>query len=132
MTLEGSADQPQLPPIVVVNDYLAAWLAQVGVIAALRSRAEVGGSFHVHVSLTRVALWLISLGLFDKEWAYRTVGSCYQHAYLDPETFAATTSLGEYQGVTEQVTMSLTPGRYDPVLVPRGASRAEWLSRPVT
>ena len=131
MTLEGSADQPQLPPIVVVNDYLAAWLAQVGVIAALRRRAEVGGSYHVHVSLTRVALWLISLGIFDKEWAHRTAGSCEQHAYLDPDTFAATTALGDYQGVTEQVTMSRTPGRYDPVLIPRGASRAEWLSRPV-
>jgi crotonobetainyl-CoA:carnitine CoA-transferase CaiB-like acyl-CoA transferase len=129
MALEGSAEQPMLPPIVVVNDYLASWLAQVGVIAALRMRAESGGSYHVHVSLTRTALWLISLGIFDKEWAHRTAGSSERHRYLDPKTFTTETSLGVYQGIAEQVEMTGTPGRYDPVLQARGASRAEWLSR---
>lgn len=127
MALEGSADQPQLPPIVVVNDYLASWLAQVGVVAALRRRADEGGSYHVHVSLSRIALWILSLGLFDREWAHRTAGSSEEHTYLDPETFVAQTPMGEYQGVTEQVEMSLTPGQYDPVLIARGSSRAEWL-----
>lgn len=130
MALEGSEQQPQLPPIVVVNDYLASWLAQVGVIAALRRRAEEGGSYHVHVSLSRIALWIISLGLFDKDWAYRTAGSSEEHRYLDPETFDAMTAMGAYQGVAEQVTMSLTPGRYDPVLAARGSSPATWLPRP--
>jgi crotonobetainyl-CoA:carnitine CoA-transferase CaiB-like acyl-CoA transferase len=127
MALEGSPEQPQLPPIAVVNDYLVSWLAQVGVVAAVRRRAAEGGSYHVHVSLTRVALWTLSLGIFDKDWAHRTAESGDEHRYLDPETFTAATPLGDYQGVTEQVTMSLTPGRYDPVLVPRGASRLEWL-----
>lgn len=126
MALEGTPDQPQLPPIIVINDYLASWLAQVGVVAALRRRAEEGGSYHVHVSLSRIALWILSLGVFDKDWAHQTAGSSEEHIYLDPETFAATTPLGDYQGVTEQVDMSLTPGRYDPVLVPRGSSRPEW------
>jgi len=126
MALEGSADQPQLPPIVVVNDYLTSWLAQVGVVAALRRRAEEGGSYHVHVSLTRVALWLLSLGIFDKAWAHATAESSDAHRYLDPETFTAATPLGDYQGVTDQVAMSHTPGAYDPVLIARGASRLEW------
>lgn len=127
MALEGSIEQPQLPPIIVINDYLASWLAQVGVVAALRRRAEEGGSYHVHVSLSRIALWIISLGLFDREWAHRTAGSNETHSYLDPEVFHAETPMGQYQGVTDQVAMSLTPGRYNPVLVPRGANRAEWL-----
>lgn len=126
MALEGTADQPQLPPIIVINDYLASWLAQVGVVAALRRRAEDGGSYHVHVSLSRIALWILSLGIFDKDWAHQTAGSSEEHTYLDPETFTAETPLGDYQGVTEQVEMSLTPGRYDPVLVPRGSCRPEW------
>ncbi|MDG2004508.1 MAG: CoA transferase [Novosphingobium sp.] len=126
MSLEGSEEQPQLPPVVVVNDYLTSWLAQVGVVAALRRRAEEGGSYHVHVSLTRVALWLVSLGIFDKEWAHQTAGSTDMHRYLDPDTFRAKTPLGDYQGVTDQVSMSLTPGKYRQVLVPRGASRLEW------
>lgn len=127
MALEGSIEQPQLPPIIVINDYLASWLAQVGVVAALRRRAEEGGSYHVHVSLSRIALWIISLGLFDKDWAHRTAGTSELHNYLDPEIFRADTPMGEYQGVAEQVSMSLTPGRYDPVLVPRGSGRAAWL-----
>lgn len=126
MALEGSADAPQLPPIIVVNDYLASWLAQLGLIAALKRRAEEGGSYHVHVSLTRIALWILSLGIFDKDWAHRIAGGEEQHRFLEPETFEAATPLGDYQGVTEQVAMSLTPGRYDPVLLPRGSCRPEW------
>lgn len=126
MTLEGSERQPQLPPVIVVSDYLCSWLAQVGVVSALRRRAAEGGSYHVHVSLTRAALWMMSLGILDKDWAYRTAGSTNRHRYLDPETFQAATPMGDYQGVTDQVLMSQTPGGYDPVLAARGASRPEW------
>jgi crotonobetainyl-CoA:carnitine CoA-transferase CaiB-like acyl-CoA transferase len=126
LALEGSNDAPQLPPVVVVNDYLASWLAQVGIVSALRRRAREGGSYHVHVSLSRVALWILSLGIFDKEWAYRSAGASEEHRYLDPETFTAETGLGDYQGVTEQVAMSETPGFYDPVLIARGSSRPQW------
>lgn len=126
MALEGTEAAPQLPPVVVVNDYLTSWIAQVGVVAALRRRAQEGGSYHVHVSLTRVALWLISLGIFDKDWAHAKAGSSEEHSYLDPETFFAETPLGDYQGIAEQVSMSLTPGAYDPVLIARGSSRLEW------
>lgn len=126
MLLEGGGEAPRLPPILVVNDYIVPWLAQAGVVAALRKRATDGGSYHVHVSLTRVALWILSLGLFDREWAHARAGQGEQHRYLDPETFTADTGLGAYQGVTDQVAMSATPGRYDPVLVARGSSAREW------
>ena len=126
MLLEGGGTAPRLPPILVVNDYIVPWLAQVGVVAALRRRASEGGSYHVHVSLTRVALWILSLGILDREWAHATAGSDERHRYLDPETFTAETGLGAYQGVTDQVRMSATPGRYDPVLVARGASSRTW------
>jgi crotonobetainyl-CoA:carnitine CoA-transferase CaiB-like acyl-CoA transferase len=130
-TLQGSTDKPELPPIGVINDYLTAWLAQAGIVSALRRRAEEGGSYHVHVSLTRVALWILSMGIFDGEWARRTAGSTDAHHYLDPEIFCAETPMGDYQGVTDQVSMSVTPGAYHPVLVPRGSSRLEWLARQV-
>jgi hypothetical protein len=84
------------------------------------------------VSLTRVALWILTLGIFDREYALATAGTGERHAYLDPGTFTADTSLGRYQGVTEQVIMSATPGGYDPVLVPRGSCAAAWLSTPAT
>lgn len=129
MTLEGSSDQPVLPPIGVVNDYLVPWLATTGICAALMRRATEGGSYRVHISLTRIALWIISLGVFDKEYARATAGTGERHAYLDPETFTAETPLGHYQGVTDQVRMSGTPGSFATVLVPRGSGRPEWLPR---
>jgi crotonobetainyl-CoA:carnitine CoA-transferase CaiB-like acyl-CoA transferase len=126
MLLEGSTDRPRLPPIMVVNDYIVPWLAQAGVAAALRRRADEGGSWHVHVSLTRVALWILSLGIFDREWAHSVAGTAGEHEYLDPETFTAATPMGAYQGVTDQVEMSATPGAYDPVLDARGSAPPAW------
>ncbi|GLY40566.1 carnitine dehydratase [Amycolatopsis sp. NBRC 101858] len=127
MTLEGSPDQPVLPHIGVVNDYLVPWLATAGICGALMRRATEGGSYRVHISLTRIALWIISLGVFDKEYARSVAGTGERHAYLDPETFTAPTPLGLYQGVTDQVRMSETPGSYATILVPRGSGRPEWL-----
>jgi hypothetical protein len=43
--------------------------------------------------------------------------------------FEAETPCGHYQGVTDQVVMSGTPGFFAVPLVPRGSSRAEWLAR---
>ncbi|NUP28496.1 MAG: carnitine dehydratase [Nocardia sp.] len=126
MQLEGGESGPRLPPVMVVNDYIVSWLLTAGIVEALARRAEHGGSYRVHVSLTRAALWILSLGVFDREYAHATAGRGEEHRYLDPETFTADTPLGHYQGVTEQVWMSRTPGRYRTVLVPRGSGRAEW------
>ena len=69
MTLEGSVDKPKLPPIVVVNDYVISWLLELGVIKALERRAKEGGSYSVSVSLSKVSAYLMSLGIFDKDYA---------------------------------------------------------------
>jgi crotonobetainyl-CoA:carnitine CoA-transferase CaiB-like acyl-CoA transferase len=126
MLLEGGGARPLLPPILVVNDYIVSWLMTVGAVQALRRRAVEGGSYRVHVSLTRAALWILSLGVFDLGYAKAAAGSDERHAYLDPETFTADTPLGHYQGVTEQIRMSQTPGHYRHPLLPRGAARPAW------
>jgi hypothetical protein len=127
MTLEGSADAPKLPPVMVVNDNIVAWLSTTGAIAALMRRAREGGSYRVHVSLTRVSLWLYSLGLFDKGFAIETAGKPGRHEHLEPDLFTAETLSGTYQGVTDQVGMSRTPGAYRTVLMPRGSGKPVWL-----
>ncbi|MFI7344064.1 CoA transferase [Streptomyces sp. NPDC050085] len=124
--LEGDGDRPALPPITVVNDYLVAWFLAAGIVEALRRRARDGGSYRVHVSLTRVALWILSLGIFDQSYAHTVAGTGDEHAYLDPETFTAHTPLGDYQGVTDQIHLSRTPGAYRHVLLPLGSSRPTW------
>ena len=109
------------------NDYVAGWLATVGVLQALKRRAVEGGSYKVVVSLSKVTLWLMSMGIFDKAYAAKMAGSADEHTYVAPDQFSAVTPLGLYTGVTEQVVMTETPGRYRFVLEPRGAAQPQWL-----
>src|SRR6201993_4330769 len=125
--IEGSPTQPKQPPIVPICDNIVAWLGSAGILEALRRRAIEGGSYRVVVSLTRVVLWQLSLGIFDRAYAKATAGSTDEHTYIAPDLFTAETPLGTYQGMTDQIVMSRTPGSFRTVLVPRGASKPEWL-----
>ena len=107
---------------------MVGWLGTVGILEALRRRARDGGSYKVTMSLSRSVLWLMSLGVFDKEYAKATAGTSDEHAYVAPDLFAAETPLGSYQGMTDQTIMSRTPGAFRTVLVPRGSSKPEWLA----
>src|SRR4051794_4700575 len=127
-TIEGSSTRPKQPPIVPICDNVVAWLGTTGILAALRRRAIEGGSYRVTVSLTRTVLWLLSLGILDKGYARVTAGSSDEHAYIAPDLFTAETPLGTYQGMTDQIVMSRTPGSFRTVLVPRGSSKPEWLA----
>ena len=127
--IEGSPSQPKQPPIVPICDNVVAWLGTTGILEALRRRAIEGGSYRVTVSLTRVVLWLLSLGIFDKAYAKATAGSTDEHTYSTPDLFTAETPMGTYQGMTDQIVLSRTPGAYRTVLVPRGSSKPEWLGK---
>ena len=126
-TIEGSPTRPKEPVIVPICDNVVGWLGTTGILAALRRRAIEGGSYRVVVSLTRTVLWLLSLGIFDKAYAKATAGSSDEHTYIAPDLFTAETPLGTYQGMTDQIVLSRTPGAYRTVLVPRGSSKPEWL-----
>ncbi|OAA55122.1 CoA-transferase family III domain protein [Cordyceps fumosorosea ARSEF 2679] len=62
-----SDGRPSLPPTYLLNDYLAAILGAAGIVVALRRRATQGGSYRVHVNLSRVAMWVQSLGMFEAD-----------------------------------------------------------------
>jgi crotonobetainyl-CoA:carnitine CoA-transferase CaiB-like acyl-CoA transferase len=128
-SVEGSPTKPKQPPIVPICDNVVGWLGTAGVLAALRRRAIEGGSYRVVVSLTRTVLWQLSLGIFDKDYAKATAGSSDEHRYVAPDLFVAETPLGTYQGTTDQVVLSRIPEAFRTILVPRGSSRPEWLSR---
>ena len=125
--IEGTPTFPKSPVIVPISDNVVGWLGTVGVLEALRRRATEGGSYRVVVSLTRTVLWLLSLGIFDKEYAAATAGSSDEHTYVAPDLFTAETPLGSYQGMTDQVVMSRTKESYRTVLAPRGSSKPQWL-----
>jgi crotonobetainyl-CoA:carnitine CoA-transferase CaiB-like acyl-CoA transferase len=125
--IEGTPTFPKSPVIVPICDNVVGWLGTVGILEALRRRATEGGSYRVVVSLTRTVLWLLSLGIFDKEYAAATAGSSDEHTYVAPDLFTAETALGTYQGMTDQVVMSRTNESYRTVLAPRGSSKPHWL-----
>src|SRR5256886_2337450 len=83
--IEGSPTQPKQPPIVPICDNVVGWLGTTGILAALPRRAIEGGSYRVVVSLTRTVLWMLSLGIFDKEYAKATVGSSDEHMLIAPD-----------------------------------------------
>lgn len=60
-----SDGRPSLPPTYLLNDYLAAILGAAGIVEALRRRTTQGGSYRVHINLSRVAMWVQSLGMFE-------------------------------------------------------------------
>jgi crotonobetainyl-CoA:carnitine CoA-transferase CaiB-like acyl-CoA transferase len=126
---EGTLDQPKLTEILVVNDYVTSWLASTAVAAALKRRATAGGSYRIEISLARVALWLMQIGYFDKSYASEAANLGEDHLYLPPDLFTADTPCGRYQGVTDQIFMSRTPGRFKTTLCPRGSSRPDWLAQ---
>jgi crotonobetainyl-CoA:carnitine CoA-transferase CaiB-like acyl-CoA transferase len=127
-SIEGTPTQPKSPAIIPICDNVVGWLGTVGVLEALRRRAIEGGSYRVVVSLTRTVLWLLSMGIFDKAYARETAGSKDEHTYVAPDLFTAETPLGTYQGFTDQVVLSRTPGAFRTVLAPRGSSKPEWLA----
>jgi crotonobetainyl-CoA:carnitine CoA-transferase CaiB-like acyl-CoA transferase len=126
---EGTFENPALTEIFVVNDYLMSWLSAMAVASTLKRRATEGGSYRIRLSLVRVSLWLLHQGIFDKAYALEVGGSGGDHAYLPPTTFGADTPCGHYQGVTDQVKMSDTPGSFKFPVVPRGSSKPVWLPR---
>ena len=123
MTIEGSDAEPRLPVTVLLNDYITGYMGAIGAVAALVKRATEGGSWHVTVSLTRTAMWCGSLGLVDPALA----GSDEEHRLREPLPYDAPSPLGDVHMLAPPVRFSRTPPSWpDPILVPRGSSRAEW------
>lgn len=122
-----NTDTPHMTPTIgIICDYVTAWLTTVGTLEALKRRAKDGGSYKVSVSLASTVAWLLSLGIFDQEYAYKTANSTDEHAYVEPDPIYAQTPMGYYKGVKEQVEMTKTPGHYKYLLEPMYASKPEW------
>jgi crotonobetainyl-CoA:carnitine CoA-transferase CaiB-like acyl-CoA transferase len=125
MTIEGTEAEPRLPVTGLINDYITGYMGAVGAAAGLVKRATEGGSWHVTVNLTRTAMWCRSLGLVDPALA----GKGDEHSLREPAPYDAPTPLGDVHMLAPPVRFSRTqPAWRDPILVPRGSSRAEWRS----
>lgn len=125
----GSADQPQLPNDVnVVCDFMTGYLATIGVQAALLRRAREGGSYRVSVNLAQTIMLEQAIGFVDTEMLlkYDTLGD--EHKPLPPTLQTGQTAFGEFTRLGSQVDLSATPEYWaDPMIVPIGSCRPEWL-----
>jgi crotonobetainyl-CoA:carnitine CoA-transferase CaiB-like acyl-CoA transferase len=129
---EGSPEQPRLPGGVnVVVDFLTGMLAAAGVQAALIRRAKEGGSYRVTATLAQTATFEMSLGLNDKEQLLDIAALGPEHQIQRPNLVTRMTPFGEFTRLGSQVELSRTPELWsDPILVPMGSSRPEWLPKP--
>jgi crotonobetainyl-CoA:carnitine CoA-transferase CaiB-like acyl-CoA transferase len=115
--------RPEFPPTLVMNDYIAGYLAAAGAVEALRRRASEGGSWHVHVNLARAAMWYASLGMFDT--TDFTPGP--DNRLQNPEIFRFRSPYGEVERLHPMVVLSRTPGRWqDPLQTVRGSDLPLW------
>ncbi len=125
MVLEGSEDNPQLPPTGLINDFITGYMGALGAAAGLVKQQTEGGSWHVTVNLTRNAMWYQTLGLVDPVNA----GCDDEHTIGEPTPYDTDSPMGRVHMLAPPVTFSHTPSRWpDPILVPRGSSLSEWTS----
>lgn len=125
-TLAEGNGRPRFPPTLVMNDYIAGYLAAAGALAALRRRAKEGGSYHVRVSLSRAAMWYASLGQFS---SIDFDANLPERRMTSPRTITRPTPYGEVVRLAPQVQLSRTPGRWrDPLVAVRGSDRPVWTS----
>ena len=125
MTIEGTEAEPRLPVTALINDYVTGYLGAVGTAAALARQVFEGGSWHVTVNLTRAAMWCGSLGFVDPALAGRDAAQTLR----EPAPYDAPSPLGDVHMLAPPVRFSVTaPAWPEPLLVPRGSSRAEWHS----
>jgi crotonobetainyl-CoA:carnitine CoA-transferase CaiB-like acyl-CoA transferase len=61
--IEARYDRPKISPPGVVTDALVGFLGTAVVASLLQRRAREGGNYRAELSLARVAMWLLSLGL---------------------------------------------------------------------
>lgn len=121
---EGSAEAPRMAPTGTLNDYLVAYLAAAGTLAALLRRAREGGSYHVHVSLTRTSMFLQELGTLDAAERARLPAEVPPAA--DDSLMERDTAYGRVKVPAPLVRYSRTPARWELAPVPPGHHRAEW------
>ncbi len=143
---EGENGKPSMPPTALINDYVTGYMGAAGATAALVRRAREGGSYHVTVSLTRNAMWYLTLGLippeertfaenpfrrFDelvnKPAALVPIVLKLRERLLPPEIVERDTPLGPLKRLAPAVHFSRTPGGWDdPMLTPMGGSPPAW------
>ena len=117
----GSAGLRALP--LQILDYSAGFLLAFGIQAALYRQATQGGSWHVQVSLARVAQWLQSMGQRPVAAAPATARSgAPPDAYLEEMD----TGFGRLRAVRHSAVLQGLPGGWPHAGQPPGVDQPRW------
>lgn len=118
--LKGPDAEPELVP-AAATDYTTGYLAAFGALLALRRQQREGGSWHVRVSLSRTAMWMMDLGAVDHRKA-KPVEEDEIIALCD----TADTPFGEMRYLRPADSLSNTPPHWARPPEPMGASQPVW------
>lgn len=115
----GSAGLRALP--LQILDYSAGFLLAFGIQAALYRQATQGGSWHVQVSLARVAQWLQSMG-------QRPVAAAPAAAGVPPEAYLEDmdTGFGRLRAVRHSALLQGLPSSWPHAGQPPGGDQPCW------
>ncbi len=115
----GNAGLRALP--LQILDYSAGFLLAFGIQAALYRQVTQGGSWHVQVSLARVAQWLQSMG-------QRPVAAAPAPAAVPPEAYLETmdTGFGRLRAVRHSAVLQGLPSSWPHAGQPPGGDQPGW------
>ncbi|MGO4235851.1 CoA transferase [Pseudarthrobacter sp. YAF2] len=113
---EGGSGRPRLVPTSLLADYLCAYLGAAGAMAALKRRAEDGGSYEVRVSLTGAIMWVQGLGQ-----NVATGGELPEPVLVERET-----PFGRLRHMPPVTKFSQTPAEWTLPPSTPGAHKAQW------
>lgn len=120
---EARHDTLKVTPPGMVIDSIAGFLGTAAIAATLARRARDGGSWHISISLARVAMWIQSLGLHPD-------GTPADPHLGPPFLWRMESPFGTLDYVPPALRYSETIAYFDKPPVPVGASQPAWLTRP--
>jgi crotonobetainyl-CoA:carnitine CoA-transferase CaiB-like acyl-CoA transferase len=119
---EHAGTKPRVVPTYLLNDYLTAYLAAAGAMAALDRRATEGGSYHVKVSLARTSMWVQSLGLAALPASPCSIDD------LSPDLQTRSSPFGMLEQLAPVARLSATPAHWSLPPAPLGSDAPVWRS----
>ncbi len=122
MALEHSGSEHPALVGAALNDYTTGYLGATGAMLALKRRATEGGSWHVRVSLTRTAMWIMSLPRVAADALPRPVDP----VEIAPWMIEMQTAWGLLKRLGPIARMSATPPRWDLPPARLGSDPAAW------